>query len=127
MNLKIMLPSRVLVDESVSKIIAEGEEGSFCLLPRHIDFVSALDAGILSFWDDQGAERCAALDHGILVKSGDVVRVSSRSGVLGTDLASLREEVEAQFRELNEHERRAQSALARLESGAIRRFMEIKD
>jgi len=30
-----------MIDEKVSKIIAEAQNGSFCLRPRHIDFVAA--------------------------------------------------------------------------------------
>ena len=42
MHLKVLLPTRVLVDEAVSKVVAEAENGSFGLLPRHVDFVAAL-------------------------------------------------------------------------------------
>jgi len=45
MQLKVLLPTQVLVDEPVSKVVAEGEDGSFCLLPRHVDFTSALVPG----------------------------------------------------------------------------------
>ena len=42
MQLKVLLPSRILVDEAVTKVTAEGEDGCFCLLPRHVDFTTAL-------------------------------------------------------------------------------------
>ncbi len=46
MRLKVLLPSQVLIDQEVSKIIAEAENGSFCLLPRHVDFSAALVPGL---------------------------------------------------------------------------------
>jgi len=39
MNLKILLPAGILLNEQVNKVIAEAVNGSFCLLPRHIDFL----------------------------------------------------------------------------------------
>ena len=51
MKLMVLLPTEVLIDEEARKITAEAQNGSFCLLPRHIDFVTALVPGILSFED----------------------------------------------------------------------------
>ncbi len=67
MRLKVLLPTEVLVDQLVTKVIAEAENGSFCLLPRHIDFVAALAPGILSFEVESGQEGFVAVDQGILV------------------------------------------------------------
>jgi len=49
MNLKILLPTEILLDEEVTKVSAEAENGSFTLLPNHIDFVTAIVPGILFF------------------------------------------------------------------------------
>jgi F-type H+-transporting ATPase subunit epsilon len=38
-RLKVLLPSRVLLDEEVQKVVAEAANGSFGMLPRHVDFV----------------------------------------------------------------------------------------
>ncbi len=37
MRLKVLLPTKVLVDEPVTKISAQDGTGAFTLLPRHID------------------------------------------------------------------------------------------
>ena len=37
MKLKILIPTEVLVDREVTKVIAEAENGNFCLLPHHIE------------------------------------------------------------------------------------------
>ena len=127
MHLKILLPTQVLVDEPVTKIVAEAANGSFCLLPRHADFVAALVPGILSFWTGDGTESFAATDEGALVKCADQVLVSTFNAVRGSDLGGLREMVAERFVELDEHERLARTALARLEAGTIRRFMEMQE
>ncbi|MCB1756297.1 MAG: F0F1 ATP synthase subunit epsilon [Gammaproteobacteria bacterium] len=127
MQLRILLPTEVLIDERVGKLIAEAENGSFCLLPRHVDFVAALVPGILYFHDPQGRERFAALDHGVLVKCGREVRISTPNGVTGDNLQELQTLVQERFMELDEHERKARSALARLEAGTLRGFRELQE
>lgn len=121
MRLKLLTPTGVVVDEAATKIVAEAVDGYFCLLPRHVDFVSALVPGLFTYWDAGGAERLLATDEGTLVKCGREVMVSVRDAVPGDDLASLRDTVEREFLRLSDRERQARSALARLEAGAIRR------
>ncbi|MCW8827433.1 MAG: F0F1 ATP synthase subunit epsilon [Gammaproteobacteria bacterium] len=127
LHLQLLLPTEVLVDREVVKVIAEAENGEFCLLPRHIDFVAALVPGVLSFYISEEEERFAAIDEGILVKSGRDVLISTPNGVLGTDLAKLQSLVEDHFLELDEHERKVRSALARLEAGTVRGFWELQE
>lgn len=125
MTLKILLPERVVLDETVDKVVAEGPEGSFGLLPRHIDYVSPLVPGILSYTHDE-EETFLAVDEGVLVKCGDDVLVSVRDAVLGPDLESLHATVRDQFTERREQEKAMHSALAKLESEVVRRFMELR-
>lgn len=127
MRLKLLLPSEVLIDEPVQKVIAQGRNGSFCLEPRHVDFVSALVPGILQFIDAHGQEMFVAVDEGILVKCADEVLVSAYNAVRGDDLATLKDTVVKRFRQLDESERIARSALARLEAGVVRRFTQMQE
>jgi len=127
MRLKVLLPTEILIDEDVVKIIAEAENGSFCLLPRHVDFVSVLAKGILTFVTPEGKEEFAALDGGILVKVGSDVLVSSQSGVRSTELGRLKQTVMEEYRGRSERDKKALSAGARLEADIVRRFMELKE
>jgi len=127
MRLRVLLPTEVLVDETVTKLVAEAENGEFCLLPRHLDFVAALPPGVLSFWPDDGAQQYVAVDDGVLVKCGREVSVSTRGGARGGDMAELRALVEARFLQLDEHQRKARGALARLEAGTLRRFRALQE
>jgi F-type H+-transporting ATPase subunit epsilon len=127
LRLQVLLPTRVLVDTPIRKIIAEAENGSFCLLPRHIDFATALAPGILVFETEAGEEQLVANDRGILVKAGDDVRVSTFNAVRGDRLEVLRETVEEHFKKLDEHERVTRMALARLEAGTLRRFQNLEN
>jgi F-type H+-transporting ATPase subunit epsilon len=125
MQLRVLLPTQVLLDEEVAKVTAEARNGSFCLLPRHVDFVAALVPGLLSFESYRGQEQFLAVDEGVLVKCGSVVTVSTRNAVRGADLGKLRRTIERQFRVLGERERMSRVALARLEADFVRRFLEL--
>ena len=124
MKLKVLLPTEILVDEEVVKVIAEAENGCFCLLPRHVDFVTAIVPGIFSFITSKLVELFYAVDDGILVKCGQEVMLSTRNAVRGPDLGVLKKTVQKQFIELEDREKMSRSALARLEVGFIRRFMD---
>jgi len=127
MHLQVLLPTEVLVNEKVIKVIAEADNGEFCLLPRHIDFVAALVPGVLCFYNTGGLESYVALDQGVLVKCGREVFISTPNGVRGNDLNHLRALVEERFMVLDEQERKARSAMARLEAGALRRFRNLQE
>lgn len=127
MRLKVLLPTQILLDETVSKIIAEAENGSFCLLPRHVDFVAALVPGLLSYLTETGEERFLAVAEGTLVKCANDVLISTHNAVQGTDLAQLKTAILERDREADEHEFIARTALARLEAGVIRRFIELEE
>ena len=128
MRLTVLLPTEILVDEEVAKVVAEAQNGSFCLLPRHIDFVAALVPGLLSFVKTMDrAEEFLAADEGLLVKCGPQVLVSTRQAVRGGELGFLRETVEKTFKVLTDQEKRARTALANLEANFIRRFLKLEE
>jgi F-type H+-transporting ATPase subunit epsilon len=125
MDLTVLAPHAVLLrEEPVESIRAEGREGSFGILPRHIDYVSALVPGILSYRRADGSEGLFAVNYGTLVKRGAHVRVSVRDAVESRDLETLRSKVVTRYRNLDERQRLARSALATLESRFIRQFVE---
>ncbi len=126
MRLKVLLPTRVLIDQDVTKVTAEAENGSFCILPRHIDFVAALVPGILSFKSNR-EEEFLAVDEGILVKRGNEVMVSIRKAVRGKNLGTLKQTVEEEFRILDEREKKTRSILVKLELDFARHFFQLRE
>ena len=126
MMLKILLPAEVMLAQEVKKIIAEAENGSFCLMPNHIDFVATLAPGIFTYEPIAGGQELLAMDVGTLVKKGSNVLVSTRNAVRAPDLGKLKEVVVKQYEVLDEREKMVRSASARLEASLIRRFVELK-
>ena len=126
MQLKVQLPGQVFIDEPVQKIIAEAQNGFFCLEPRHIDFVTALVPGLITYLAEDGSERILATDEGMLVKCGEEVLISTFSAIPGKELGTLRESIANYFTKQNEEEQLARSAAARLEAGIVRRFIDME-
>jgi F-type H+-transporting ATPase subunit epsilon len=116
----------VLLEQDIVKLVAEAQNGSFCLLPRHIDFVAALIPGILALTLPGGEERFLAVDEGVLVKCGPEVLVSTWNAVEGP-LGELRQAVREQFRELSDREQKARSALGKLEASLVHQVLEWED
>src|SRR5687768_15724240 len=48
-TLRVVTPSRLVLDEEVDEVTAPGELGEFGVLPNHIAFLSTLVPGELSF------------------------------------------------------------------------------
>jgi F-type H+-transporting ATPase subunit epsilon len=123
MQLKVLLPFQVFVDEAgVSRIVAETASGSFGLLPHRLDCVAALVPGILIYQTATQGEVCLAVDEGVLVKTGQDVLVSVRRALRGKDLGQLRDAVAQEFLTQDEQEQSLRTAMAKVESGFLRRF-----
>jgi len=126
MMLKILLPAEILLEQEVKKIVAEAENGSFCLMPNHTDFVATLAPGLFTYERAEGGKELLAMDVGTLVKKGSDVLVSTRNAVRAPDLGKLKQVVVEQYDILDEREKMVRSASAKLEASLIRRFVELK-
>jgi len=129
MSLTIALPHTVLLEARADAVVAESVAGSFCLLPRHVDTVAPLAAGILSFEDTDrdGLEVFVAVDGGLLVKNDLDVRVTTHRGAVSDDLATLRETVRKVYEALDDQERSTRASLTRLETSFVRAWMKVGD
>ncbi len=55
-NLKVVTPTELVVDEQVEEIVAPGSVGEFGILPGHVPFVTTLIEGELKYKTD-GVEK----------------------------------------------------------------------
>lgn len=128
MTLEVLLPFEVFAQEQgVSSIVVETAQGSFGLLPQRLDCVAALVPGILSFESESLGEVFLALDEGVLVKAGPKVVIAARRALRGDDLSRLRDAVEQEFLTLDAQEEAMRTAMARLETGFMRRFAAMRN
>lgn len=121
MTVRVVTPLEVVLEVETDRVAARGVHGFFTLLPRHVDCVAALLPGLVTLDGE-----VLAVDEGLLVKQGSRVTLSVRDAVVGAPLETLRAVVAERFLTLDERERRARSALARMEADLLRRLVDLR-
>jgi F-type H+-transporting ATPase subunit epsilon len=126
MRLEILLPFSVFATiNDVTRIVVPTTAGSFGLLPQRLDCAATLVPGLLSY-STSSAQTHLAIDEGVLVKTGSEVIVCVRHAVGGAELGGIGTFVAEELLRLDERERTDRSTLARLETGLVRRFLELR-
>ena len=122
MHVSLRLPTSVLYEGEAAHVFAVAENGAFGLLPNHSDYVASLVPSVLVLRNSVGHEVFFGIDQGVLVKAGHQVDIAVRRGVRGHSLESLLDTVSTIFTQVDEAEREARTALARLEVGMVRQL-----
>ena len=116
MNLKVITPYSVALNTPVSQVTVDAVDGFFTLKPKHIDFVDALKAGIVSYKKD-GREAFVACNRGVIVKKGDEVSISTPLAILGENLDEVKKKIAIDFQNMEEERKEIRVSMARLEVG----------
>jgi F-type H+-transporting ATPase subunit epsilon len=124
-QLTILLPDQILLSTGVSKVGGDAVNGSFVVLPRHIDYVTALVPSILYYFEEAESPSYVAIDRGILVKQNRTVWVSVLQAIPGDNLEHLDQVVEQEFRQLNEQQKQTQTTLTKLELSFMRGLVDL--
>ena len=61
-QLRVVTPTRAVVDQPVTEVTAPGTLGEFGVLPDHANFLTSLDSGRLTYKDGGGAHMLAIRD-----------------------------------------------------------------
>lgn len=123
MHLTVLLPTLILIDAEAETIAAEADNGSFVMFPNHVDFLTTITPGILSYKNEEG-EHFVAVDEGILIKNQQEVNVVIYGGVCDDDLSRLADTVESEYRTLDERDKQARTAATKLEAGFFRGMLQ---
>jgi len=127
MRLKILLPYGIFADiKNVKKVIAETTAGSYGILPKRLDCTAALVTGILVYETQGDEEKYIAVNEGILIKTGLLVTVSVRNAIGNAPLGELKAMVQREMVELDELEVNARSVMAKLETGFLHNFQNLR-
>jgi len=126
MQVRLQLPSAVLFEGKAIQVNATAANGSFGILPNHVDFLTALVPSVLLIKTLDNSELVFGIDEGLLVKKGAGVGIVVRRGSQSDDLEMLRETVGSQFAEMEDDERAARAALSKLEANMVRRFASLR-
>ena len=126
-QLKILVPSGVFASiANVARVVVTTPAGCFGLLPHRLDCATVLSPGLLTYGCEAAADVHLAVDAGVMVKTGADVLVCVRHAIAGGDLGHLRRVVEQEIVKLSEQDQSNRIALAHLESGLIRAFVELQ-
>ena len=106
-RLRVVTPSRLLLDDDVDEVTAHGELGEFGVLPNHIAFLSTLVAGELSY--KQGAAKRT------LVVSGGYAEVLNNVMTVLAPTAEFASEIDVSRAE--RAKARAEKAIAETDRG----------
>ncbi len=126
-DLKIFLPYDYRIFSNVEKVNAEGEEGAFCILPRHVGYVTVLRPGILSFTGGEGEERHIACGRGLLVKQDKTVFVSASRALFDAELGTMEKTIEEQYSRQLDEERKINTVVNSVELDLARRIFELSE
>ena len=123
-RLRIVTPSRLMLDEEVDEVTAIGELGEFGVLPNHIAFLSTLVPGEMSY--KQGAiKRVLAVSGGYAEVLDNVMTVLAPAAEFAAEIDTARaqrakERAEKQIAEGNREEKDFELAEAALQRALVR-------
>ncbi len=125
MRLLITDPTSVVADYAdVASVRAEDASGSFGILDRHADLLTALTISVVQWRHADGRLGYCAVRRGVLsVRGGNEIGIATRQAQLGDDLDQLEDTVLARFRADLETERSERVATTRLHMAAIRQIV----
>lgn len=86
LQMDVVTPTRLVVSERVTELVAPGSEGYFGVLPDHVPFLTTLATGVLTYWKGK-EERHLAVCQGYAEVRGDRVSIL-------TDCAEPAEEID---------------------------------
>jgi len=101
MKLRIVTPTRILVDAEVSELTAPGTAGQLGVLPQHVTFLGQLDIGVVTYVEN-GTPKKVVVRGGYVEVVNDVVTILADDAELAaeTDTAAARAEADRLREEL---------------------------
>jgi alternate F1F0 ATPase F1 subunit epsilon len=124
MNFLLLLPTEIVIQKKIDKLIIEDAFGSFCILPEHADITTILAKGIVIIYE-QGNKCYLALDGGYLVKEDKTVYISAESVILGENFKALARDCQKRVKTTNKKKYKVKSFLAKLEADFEKQLTEI--
>ncbi|MBI1993602.1 MAG: F0F1 ATP synthase subunit epsilon [Deltaproteobacteria bacterium] len=123
-RLRLVTPSRLLLDEEVDEATGPGALGEFGVLPKHISFLTLLEAGEMSY--KQGAEqRRLAISGGYAEVLDDVMTVLANAAEYADEIdveraGDARDRAEKRIAELSHEDKEFAAAEAALRRALVR-------
>ena len=123
-RLRLVTPSRLLLDEEVDEATGPGALGEFGVLPKHISFLTLLEAGEMSY--KQGADQHRlAISGGYAEVLDDVMTVLANAAEYADEIdveraGDARDRAEKRIAELSHEDKEFAAAEAALRRALVR-------
>lgn len=118
------LGAMVVDAPGVRSVRAEDASGGFGLWPGHVDFLTVLSVGVLSWRQADDTWQHCAVRRGVLtMRRGCALSIATREAVLCDDLDQLEHQVLAQLRQRQDAEDTARRESRQLEVRALRELV----
>ena len=126
MQLTVCSTLGTVLQIKVLKVTFETLNGFYTLMPKHVDFVAAMNPNIVRYTDENNTESYVACHRGIVVKKGQNVTMSVQNAMLSQSLENLTGVIQNDFKENEERRKELNLAMARLELSLVRGFSKLK-
>lgn len=126
LDFEILVPDGVAAQQRISSLEAEDASGRFGIWPHHEPFFTVLAPCVLVYRLENGAERYAAVDGGVLLVEAGRASIASREAIVSPrldDVAGKARELLTARRAL---ERSTSSAFAELEASLARQLGQLE-
>lgn len=120
MELEILVPDEVIVRTRISALSAADASGRFGLLSHHQRFLTLLAPCVLSFREEDGSQRYAAADGGVLLLEKNRVSIVTREAVVAEALDDVAAAAESMLEARRLHEKAAHTEFAALRAMLLR-------
>jgi F-type H+-transporting ATPase subunit epsilon len=86
LNLKIITPDKILVDEQADIVSSVSVDGEFAVLPDHVPYMTALNIGVTKYKNDSKEEYVSTI--------GGIFQIDDNNVTILTEAAELGEEID---------------------------------
>jgi F-type H+-transporting ATPase subunit epsilon len=124
-GLQILVPDTVILDTRVIAVQACDASGRFGLRAGHEPFVTTLSPSLLIYTDEEGRERYAAVDGGVMLLEGNRVSVVTREAVLADRLEDVAKQAAAILDIRHQEERRARAEFHELQTVLVKQLAQV--
>jgi len=123
-RLRLVTPSRLLLDEEVDEATGPGALGEFGVLPKHISFLTLLEAGEMSYKQGTDQHRLA-ISGGYAEVLDDVMTVLANAAEYADEIdveraGDARDRAEKRIAELSHEDKEFAAAEAALRRALVR-------
>jgi F-type H+-transporting ATPase subunit epsilon len=120
LELEIIAPDRMLLEDRVVSLQAADASGRFGLRTGHEDFMTVLVPCVVRYQVETGAERFAAVDGGVLLLERGRISIATRDAVVAERIEQVADAAAAMLASRREKEQAARSGFAELETTLLR-------